>query len=165
MVEKILETATLHTEELSLNHEEIDINSFLRIIIEKYKTITTKEISFIAYEKPLYISGDSFYLDNAFSNLIDNAIKYGGNTVIIKCIKEHNNIIVDVEDNGNGIPKTEEKSIFEKFYRIPTGNLHDVKGYGIGLYYSKEIIHKHNGTLALISTNPTIFRITLPYGY
>lgn len=165
MVEKILETATLPTEELTLSYEEIDLNFFLKTIAEKYKTITTKEISFNAYEKQLYISGDSFYLDNVFSNLIDNAIKYGGNTITIKCIKEHNNIIIDVEDNGNGIPKTEEKTIFEKFYRIPTGNLHDVKGYGIGLYYSKEIIHKHKGTLALTSTKPTIFRITLPYEY
>lgn len=165
MVEKILETATLSTEELSLSYEEINITSFLKNITEKYKTITTKEIAFIGSEKPLFVSGDSFYLDNVVSNLIDNAIKYGGSTITIKCRKENNNIIIDVEDNGNSIPKTEEKSIFEKFYRIPTGNLHDVKGYGIGLYYSKEIIHKHNGTLKLLNTNPTVFRIILPYGY
>ena len=165
MVEKILETATLATEELSISYEEIDVTSFLKNITEKYRTITTKDIAFIGSEKPLYVFGDSFYLDNVVSNLIDNAIKYGGNTITIKCRKENNNIIIDVEDNGNSIPKTEEKSIFEKFYRIPTGNLHDVKGYGIGLYYSKEIIHKHKGTLALTSTKPTIFRITLPYEY
>ncbi|WP_130736613.1 sensor histidine kinase KdpD [Flavobacterium sp. J27] len=165
MVEKILETAILPTEDLNVSYEEIDFIPLLNGIIEKYKTITNKELSFITTENKVYFLGDPFYLENVFSNLIDNAIKYGGDTITIKCIKEHNNIIIDVEDNGNGIPKAEEKTIFEKFYRIPTGNLHDVKGYGIGLYYSKEIIHKHSGTLALISTNPTIFRITLPYGY
>ncbi|VXB93507.1 conserved hypothetical protein [Flavobacterium sp. 9AF] len=163
MVEKILETATLHTEELTLNYEKIDLIPFLNSITDKYKTITTKELFFVTNEDKLPFLGDPFYLENVFSNLIDNAIKYGGNTIVIKCKKENKNIIIDVEDDGDTIPKIEEKAIFEKFYRIPTGNLHDVKGYGIGLYYSKEIIEKHKGNLELIRANHTIFRITLPY--
>lgn len=165
MVEKILETATLHTEELNLSYEEIDFIPFLSTITEKYKTITNKELSFITTESKLIFLGDAFYLENVFSNLIDNAIKYGGNSIIIDCKKNSSSITIEVIDNGNSIPKSEEKAIFEKFYRIPTGNLHDVKGYGIGLYFSKEIIEKHNGSLELIRANFTIFRIILPYEY
>lgn len=162
MVEKILETATLNTNQLYLNKENILLIPFIKSILEKHQETTAKPILFTTEKDYLTVYGDSFYLENVISNLIDNAIKYGGDTITINCFCLNKQIVIDVMDNGNPIPKSEEKIVFEKFYRIPKGNLHDVKGYGIGLYYAKEIIEKHNGTLELLRTNETIFRITLP---
>jgi signal transduction histidine kinase len=163
MVEKILETATLNTEELRLNREQLDLIPFISAIVEKHKTITDKEISLSNELNDLSFYGDAFYLENVFSNLIDNAIKYGGEIITITPLIANKNIIIDITDNGNTISKNEEKAVFDKFYRIPKGNVHDVKGYGIGLYFSKIIIEKHGGSITLIRTNETTFRITLPY--
>lgn len=163
MVEKILETATLNTEKLSLNKVSFDFISFLKHIVDKHQTSTTKSIEFSSNLNELQFFGDSFYLENVFSNVIDNAIKYGGEKIMVNCKWVNETIQIDVTDTGNTIPKSEEKAIFEKFYRIPKGNIHDVKGYGIGLYFSKTLIEKHNGSLQLIRNHQTTFRIILPY--
>ena len=163
MVEKILETATLNTEKLTLNRSFFDLIPFLKNVVEKHKTCTSKPIQFSNQLEELLYFGDAFYLENVFSNLIDNAIKYGGDEIDITCKLLNNTIQIDVTDTGNTIPKSEEKTIFEKFYRIPKGNLHDVKGYGIGLYFSKTLIEKHNGSLQLIRNHQTTFRVILPY--
>lgn len=165
MVEKILETATLNTNELQLNLEEINLTPFIESIIKKHQDITYKQINFIFNTDEIFLKADPFYLENAISNLIDNAIKYGGNFIELNCYKNEEIITIDIKDNGNSILKSQEKKIFEKFYRVPKGNIHDVKGYGIGLYYTKSIIQKHNGTIELIRTNNTIFRINLPNEY
>lgn len=162
MVEKILETATLNAKELQLNIENINLIVFIKSIIEKHQDISKKQITFEFEKEELYISADSFYLENAISNLIDNAIKYGGNNIDINCFQTDKTTIIKVKDNGNSILKSQEKLIFEKFYRIPKGNIHDIKGYGIGLYFAKTIVEKHFGTIELTLTNETIFKITLP---
>ena len=162
MVEKILETATLNVNELQLNIETINLIVFIRSIIEKHQDISKKQITFEFEKEELYISADSFYLENAISNLIDNAIKYGGNNIEINCFQTDKTTVIKVKDTGNSILKSQEKLIFEKFYRIPKGNIHDIKGYGIGLYFAKTIVEKHLGTIELTITNETIFKITLP---
>jgi signal transduction histidine kinase len=163
MVERILETATLNDNKLQLNIEKINLIPFIKAIIEKHKVISNKSIELGTENDTILINGDSFYLENVISNLIDNAIKYGGNSIKINCKIVDNKIVIDVIDDGNSILKSQEKIIFEKFYRIPKGNIHNVKGYGIGLYFAKNIIEKHNGTLELIRNKTTTFRITLPY--
>jgi two-component system phosphate regulon sensor histidine kinase PhoR len=162
MVEKILETATLNAKELQLNLENINLIVFIKSIIKKHQNISKKQITYEFEKEELYISADSFYLENAISNLIDNAIKYGGNNIEINCFQTDKTTIIKVKDNGNSILKSQEKLIFEKFYRIPKGNIHDIKGSGIGLYFTKTIVEKHFGTIELIITNETIFKITLP---
>jgi two-component system phosphate regulon sensor histidine kinase PhoR len=162
MVEKILETATLNSKELQLNLENINLIVLIKSIIEKHQDISKKQITFEFEKEELYIRADSFYLENAISNLIDNAIKYGGNNVQINCFQTDKTTIIKVKDNGNSILKSQEKLIFEKFYRIPKGNIHNIKGHGIGLYFAKTIVEKHFGTIELTITNKTIFKITLP---
>jgi two-component system phosphate regulon sensor histidine kinase PhoR len=162
MVEKILETATLNAKELQLTLENINLIVFIKSIIEKHEDISKKQIAFEFEKEELYINADSFYLENAISNLIDNAIKYGGNKIEINCFQRDKTTLIKVKDNGNSILKSQEKLIFEKFYRIPMGNIHDIKGYGIGLYFAKTIVEKHFGTIELTITNETIFKITLP---
>ncbi len=164
MVEKLLETATLDTDALVLNPKENDLVALLKSIVEKYRLVSGKEILFICESDAMPIKIDAFHIENAISNLVDNAVKYGGNEIEIRLAQRQNGIEIRIEDNGNGIAKPERERIFEKFYRIPKGNVHDVKGFGIGLYYSRKIIEKHGGTLELVSDpEKTVFKIALPY--
>lgn len=111
-------------------------------------------------------SVDPFHIENAISNLVDNALKYGGDTIEVNVNKLLNQVQITVADNGNGIEKNQIDKVFDKFYRVPKGNTHDVKGFGIGLYYTKKIIEKHQGTISLTSNKgETIFTINLPYEF
>lgn len=162
MVEKLLETATLESDQLILQKENTDITLLLKNLTERYRMISLdKIITFESNINLLILAVDPFHFENAISNLIDNALKYGGNTIEILLNKNINETTIVVKDNGAGIEKNQRDKIFEKFYRIQKGNQHDVKGFGIGLYYSKKIIEKHNGTIELISDIKTIFKIHL----
>ncbi|MBA6313271.1 sensor histidine kinase [Cellulophaga baltica] len=163
MVEKLLETAALDSDKLLIKKEEIEVNSLLDNILSKYKILTKdKIIHFIPTNKETIIMVDHFHFENVINNLIDNALKYGGDRIEITICKKKDSIKIMISDNGVGISKNQTDKIFEKFYRIPTGNIHDVKGSGIGLFYSKKIIEKHGGKLTLDSKpNKTIFTITI----
>jgi len=163
MVEKLLETATLDSENLLLKKESLNIVDFVEKIAKKQQTLdSNKEIIFRSNTKELLVQLDPFHFENAITNLIDNALKYGGNTIEVNISKVLETVEISVIDNGGTIDKTQREKIFDKFYRIPKGNTHDVKGFGIGLYYTKKIIEKHHGTIQLIpDTKHTIFKITL----
>jgi len=163
MVEKLLETASLDTDKLLLHKESVNIVSAIKTLIEKHKMISPeKTISFDTNMEQLIINIDPFHFENALSNLIDNAVKYGGTTINLHLSYVQNNLEITVEDNGSGIDKSQKEKIFDKFYRIPKGNTHDVKGFGIGLYYSKKIVEKHGGTLELLPNQElTVFKIKL----
>lgn len=162
MVEKLLETATLETDQLHIHKESVDIITLLRNNIEKYRLIApNKTISFKSNMERCPLNVDLFHFDNAVSNLIDNAVKYGGDSILVGLQYEKGVAKISIEDNGVSIEKSEQNKIFDKFYRIPKGNIHNVKGFGIGLYYAKKIIEKHAGTLELVLSNTTIFKITL----
>lgn len=165
MVEKLLETASLDTDQLQLKKESVDLVAFLKMNIEKHKLFSVDNtFQFRCDVENLPYSLDAFHFENVISNLLDNAIKYGGNQIITDLTTHKKNIEISIVDNGNGIAKEHQDKIFEQFYRIPKGNIHDVKGFGIGLYYSKKIVEKHGGTLSLVSiSKSTHFKITLPY--
>ena len=163
MVEKLLETATLDSEKLILKKESVDLVGLISRIVKKYKILTEKNISFSSNIHYRIQSLDIFHVENAISNLIDNAIKYGGQQIEVNINSVLNYTVITVVDDGKGIEKNQQERGFDKFYRIPKGNRHDVKGFGIGLYYSKKIIEKHGGTIQLTSqTDTTIFKINLP---
>lgn len=163
MVEKLLETASIDTDKLILQKEKTNLMLLLRNLVEKHAMICpNKTINFDSKMEQLLIVADNFHLENAISNLIDNAVKYGGNEIAIRLSYDKNKTEILIEDNGNGIEKSQREKIFDKFYRIPKGNIHDVKGFGIGLFYSKKIIEKHDGKLELIPSHLTTFKITLP---
>jgi len=165
MVEKLLETATLDSEKLLLKKEEINIIDLLDTLTQKHQLLApNKQLNFSANLSNKVILADEFHLENAISNLIDNAIKYGGNSIDVNCNILLNQIEISVSDNGSGIAKSQLEKIFDKFYRVPKGNTHDVKGFGIGLYYTKKIIEKHSGTIHVNSDNNlTQFKITLKH--
>ena len=163
MVEKLLETATLDSEKLILKKESVDLVGLISRIVKKYKILTEKNISLSSNIHYRIQSLDIFHVENAISNLIDNAIKYGGQQIEVNINSVLNYTVITVVDDGKGIEKNQQERVFDKFYRIPKGNRHDVKGFGIGLYYSKKIIEKHGGTIQLTSqTDTTIFKINLP---
>ncbi len=150
MVEKLLETASLDSDELDLSLESVEIVKFTQQIFDKFQLIKgDKTLYFQTGISECRKEIDPFHLENAISNLIDNAIKYGGDEITLKLSNEGDSASWQVLDNGGKIDKTQQQRIFDQFYRIPTGNVHDVKGFGIGLYYTKKIVEKHGGDISL----------------
>ena len=113
------------------------------------------------------INADKVHLTNIVFNLIDNAIKYTKEApiVLISTKDLENGIEISIKDNGIGISKENQRKIFDKFYRVPTGNVHNVKGFGLGLSYVQAVVQKHNGTINVSSElgKGSTFKIVLPY--
>lgn len=166
MVEKLLETATLDSDSLELNKESIDLVDLLNSLVIRYKIqFSEKEFNTSFKVESLLTKVDVFHFENALNNILDNAVKYGGSIISIDLVPKDKSVEILISDNGNTLNKTNKERIFEKFYRVPKGNTHDVKGFGIGLYYTKTIIDKHNGSIVLdLNKNLTTFKITLPNG-
>ena len=166
MVEKLLETATLDSDNLELNKESTDIVDLLNALVNRYKIQhSDKEFNTSFKVQNLMVNLDLFHFENALNNILDNAVKYGGDIISIDLIPNEKSLDILISDNGNTLTKAAKERIFEKFYRVPKGNTHDVKGFGIGLYYAKTIIDKHNGSIILdLNKNLTTFKISLPNG-
>lgn len=165
MVEKLLETATLDSEKLELNFETCNLVELLQLASQNEAFLVgDKTISFSSSEEEVLYSIDIFHFENAINNIIDNAIKYGGKDISVEIVKQNNSIEITISDSGTSLTEAHKKQIFEKFYRVPKGNTHDVKGFGIGLYYTKKIIEKHKGNIDLSIKPNTAFKITLPNG-
>jgi len=163
MVEKLLETATLDQNALALNKQESNLADLIAGIHLKYsQTYADKTINFSSNADQVWATVDAFHIENAIDNIIDNAVKYGGERIDIILEKAKTAVHITIKDSGHGLTKSQVSQIFEKFYRVPKGNTHDIKGFGIGLYYTKTIIEKHEGSLR-VTTSPTTFNITLPY--
>ncbi|WP_179020989.1 sensor histidine kinase [Winogradskyella forsetii] len=166
MVEKLLETATLDSDNLHLNKEQINLVELLNSLVTRYNMqFSEKEFKTNFNVEQLNIEVDPFHFENALNNILDNATKYGGHLICIDLISKLNQTEIHISDNGNTLTKANKDRIFEKFYRIPKGNTHDVKGFGIGLYYTKTIIDKHNGSIDLdLKNHKTNFKIKIPNG-
>jgi two-component system phosphate regulon sensor histidine kinase PhoR len=124
---------------------------------------TSKQIDFRCPDEAITGTLDPFHFENAVNNMVDNAIKYGGDQIEIELKSNAQSIELAVSDNGNTLTAKDKDSIFEKFHRVSKGNIHDVKGYGIGLYHAKKIIEKHGGQLTLdLAQNKTTFKISIP---
>lgn len=164
MVEKLLETATLDSEHLELNKEVIAISEVIQQLVDKHNMqIKGNSIQFIGNLNSIEASVDVFHFENAINNVLDNAVKYGGEEVSISLNQDNRNVSIEISDSGTSLKNRNKDQIFEKFYRVPKGNTHDVKGFGIGLYYTKKIIEKHGGTIRLdLENSKTTFNIILP---
>ena len=164
MVEKILETATLNQEDLALDKKPANIGITIEKLIDKYKIINRdRTFNFYNSINETFLNLDVFHFQNTLGNILDNAVKYGGKLITIELASTNNKIVIIIKDNGNGIPKSQKEKVFEQFYRIPTGDIHTIKGFGIGLYYAKNIIEKHGGNLNIVydNDNNTLFKIEL----
>ena len=165
MVEKLLETATLDSDNLELNKDRINIVDLIKTVVDNQQIQDdVKSIHFKSSSPNLILNVDAFHLENAINNIIDNAIKYGGEIISINIKENNNQTEITISDNGNSLTKLHKDKVFEQFYRVPKGNTHNVKGFGIGLYYTKKIIEKHHGTMRLeLDNNLTTFKISLPH--
>ncbi len=163
MVEKILSISIEENPDFSLNTTTFYLKPELEKLADLNQRGAGKEvfISINVNPETLQIKVDKFHLLNVIGNLIDNAIKYSGESVKISIdasVSEehlHNStkriVKISLSDNGIGMSSEQQKHIFEKFYRIPTGDIQEVRGYGLGLFYAKEIIEKHGGKLTVES--------------
>ena len=96
------------------------------------------------------IMADEFHIKNLLATVIDNAVKYSADPIVdIRVSDESGNVTIEIEDNGCGIAKEHLSHVFEKFYRVPTGDIHSVRGYGLGLYYAKQVAELHKGTISM----------------
>lgn len=160
MVDKILDSSQMDSSNLVLDKKTIDLNALLKKISIALKGISEKQIS-MEIEEGLVLNGDSFLLERAFTNLLENALKYGGKEISVKAFSLNRTTIIEFSDNGPGIPKRYQDKVFEKFFRVPSGELHEVKGHGIGLYTSKKIVEEHGGTIDYLrEKDKSIFKLS-----
>jgi signal transduction histidine kinase len=156
LVTKVLDIAAFENKEVKLVKEHININDLVNDVIasEKSKTIKKVKVSFVNTNNSETIYADKFHFRNVLINLVDNAVKYSNEpiTIVISCYKDafHLNIF-SVKDNGIGIPSAHTGLVFDKFHRVPTGNVHAVKGTGLGLSYVKYIVDAHGGSITVKS--------------
>ncbi|MBG0783033.1 MAG: HAMP domain-containing histidine kinase [Bacteroidales bacterium] len=169
MAERILQSAVMEKGELHLHMEAVDLHEIVMDAVKSKKLQADQKLGEVFTElkaETTTVEGDKVHLKNVVLNLLDNAIKYAENKPFIQ-VRSRNiphAIEISVQDNGPGISKANQKRIFEKLYRIPTGNVHNVKGFGLGLSYVKSIVEQHGGTINLNSElkKGTTFFIRLP---
>lgn len=155
-VERVLQMARLDKEDLGIKREPVNIHQIIDEAIRNtslalHERSGVVETEFTAAAAELLV--DKLHLTNALANLLDNAIKYChlDPRIIIKTFNRDKGTVIEVHDNGIGISPENQKRVFQKFFRVPTGNVHDVKGFGLGLSYVKTIIEAHRGNITLQS--------------
>lgn len=170
LVESILQTSILDKGEFKLKLSEIDIHDIINTAINNTQLLISQKggtIHTALNAKHFKIMADRVHLTNIVFNLIDNAVKYtvGTPEITVKTENIENAIRVSVKDNGIGISKENQRKIFDKFYRVPTGNVHNVKGFGLGLSYVLAVVEKHNGKIDVQSElgKGSTFIITIPF--
>ena len=155
LVEQILSLSMERRHSFRLHRTTFPVADILAPLIEQHKLKADKPVGISTRLTPpgLEVNADRTHFSNIVSNLLDNAIKYsaGQAEVEIEARQEGGAFILSVRDKGIGIPKDKLAHVFDKFYRVPTGNLHLVKGYGLGLYYVKTMVERHGGTVEVES--------------
>lgn len=168
-VEKVLQTALFTETRMKLKLKNVNLNDIVENLVSKFSLrVEDKGGQLFCYleadQDEVY--ADEVHITNVVSNLLDNAIKYCTKVPEISVYTRNkgNEIIISVIDNGIGIATKEQKMIFERFYRVSTGNLHDVKGFGLGLSYVKSIVEAHSGRIEVESVEGkgSRFDIILP---
>lgn len=155
-VERVLQMALLEKGEMRLENKDVDLPDLIENCIKRNQLkleACAGKVHFENHSSNAVMKGDEFALGNALNNLIDNSLKYSNEpceiTILLK--RENNQHVIIIKDNGIGMDKKELDLIFDKFYRVQRGNLHDVKGSGLGLSYVRSIIELHNGTIEVES--------------
>lgn len=171
LVETILQSAKMSNKNFSITPREVDINPIIAKVQKSFKlTLSNRggQIETHLDANPSLVIGDELHLTNLIYNLIDNGIKYSTDAphIVVSTSLNENEFILSVQDHGIGINKEDQKHIFEKFYRVSTGNVHNVKGFGIGLSYVAQVVKLHHGHISLDSTpgEGSTFTIRLPRG-
>jgi two-component system phosphate regulon sensor histidine kinase PhoR len=169
-VERVLQTAQMEKEEISLKLKKVDIGALIQQVAEINGPLidsVSGTLKLRLENLPSTMEMDEVHISNVLNNLIDNAVKYSPSNprVEIEARTQDHGIAMQVKDQGLGMPKEALHSIFDAFYRIPTGNVHNVKGFGLGLSYVKKIVEAHGGKVHVKSKlgEGSTFEIYLPY--
>jgi len=168
-VDRVLQMAILDKNRYNLNRQTINLDELIRNNVNNLclehcdREVKVKDKMASANPE---VNVDPIHMGNIINNLVSNAIKYSENTpeIIILSKNENGHYIFSIEDKGIGIKKEDQKHIFDKFYRVSTGDIHNVKGFGLGLYYVKTIIEAHGGEINVNSEygKGTRFDVILP---
>jgi len=168
-IERVLSIARLENKELEFHVEPVEMNTLIAAVADSMHLQLDKKAAELNLElnaDPSVINGDELHLSNVIYNLIDNANKYSVDPprITLRTRNAGKNLIIEIEDEGIGMTKEQSKRIFDQFYRVPTGNLHDVKGFGLGLNYVQDIILQMNGSIKVRSEKDkgTVFEIIIP---
>ena len=168
-VEKVLQMAVFNEGDLKLKFKEVNINHLIHSVVLNFELRVKSKNGELTSElkaEPSIIKGDEVHITNVLFNLLDNAVKYSKNepVIIISTELQDEYVVVSVKDHGIGILNEHIGQIFERFYRVPTGNIHDVKGFGLGLSYVKKIVEAHHGKIKVESAlnKGTKFMIYFP---
>jgi two-component system phosphate regulon sensor histidine kinase PhoR len=169
-VERVLQTAQMEKEEISLKWKKVDIGGLIHQVAEINGPLIDSvngSLKLHLENMPSSMEMDEVHISNVLNNLIDNAVKYSPSNpeISITARPQDQGISIQVEDKGLGMPKEALQSIFDPFYRVPTGNVHNVKGFGLGLSYVKKIVEAHGGKVHVKSKlgEGSTFEIYLPY--
>jgi len=169
LTSKVLEHAKMEKHKHYLNPEETDLSSFIGCIVNALNMLYTAkgiQINFIKPQDAIKLHIDRLYVEGVLKNLIDNSIKYGGEKVNIqiKIWEKDQQVFISVMDNGPGIPQEYLNKVFDKFFRIPTGDKHNIKGYGLGLSFAALVMKQHNGCIKVtnIKTGGCEFILQFP---
>ncbi len=168
-IERVLNIARLEKENLKIEKVDVHINAVvfgvldsMNLQLQRANGILHTDIS---APKDLVI-GDELHLSNVFFNLVDNAIKYSKDApeITVKTYNAKDHVVITIADKGMGMTKDQKEKIFDQFYRIPTGNVHNVKGFGLGLSYVNDIVKRLNGRIQVKSEKDkgTVFELTFP---
>ena len=172
LVEKVLQMSLFENQKATLKLKEIDINDLLANVANTFAIKVEKsggsiDVDLQAENSTIY--ADEMHITNMLFNLMDNAVKYRREEVPLRLMartrNEGDKVIISIEDNGIGIKKDSLKKVFDRFYRVPTGNVHNVKGFGLGLAYVRKVAEDHKGSIRAengLGNIGTTFIITLP---
>jgi len=170
LVESILQTSILDKGEFKLKRSDVDVHDIINQAIQNTHLLLDQRQGSVQTDLQAtkwIVNADKVHLTNIVFNLIDNAVKYTKDipNIVIATKDTEKGIEISVKDNGIGISKENLRKIFEKFYRVPTGNVHNVKGFGLGLSYVQAVVQKHNGTINVESElgKGSTFKIVMPY--
>jgi signal transduction histidine kinase len=169
MTDKILKAAVFENQRIVLHKEAVDLKVVTEKIVDAMKVLFEKhhaQVSLKTEGDNFIVNGEETHLTNVIYNLIDNALKYSSQhpVVTITLRESGGGVEFIISDNGIGIPAAYQKKIFEKFFRVPTGDVHNAKGYGLGLSYVASVVKSHGGSIELESdaSNGSSFRIIFP---
>ena len=169
MAEKVLQSVALEKGELRLNKEATDLHDILLEVIKNIGIqveIKDGQIINDFHATKTVMEVDKVHMTNVANNLLDNANKYTPvkPRIVVTTHDVSDGIIFSIEDNGIGISKSNQKRVFDKLYRVPAGNIHNFKGFGLGLSYVKSVVEKHGGSIKLESEleKGTKFEVFLP---
>ena len=159
----------MSAEELQLNKEQVSDNVFFKNLLSDFEIATQHAHLTVlnkVYSPEVLLRIDRFHLTTALLNVLENAVKYGKDQVTVTVITRlvNRNYCIEISDNGTGISPADQKAIFDKFYRAGNSDVHNVKGLGLGLYFTHQIITAHGGTITLksIENEGSTFTIKLP---